>query len=351
MRVTAALAGIVAALTIAAPTASASPLFGVADGSFYDPAAGHVADREVEVGAETVRVMVSWNLVQPSNASSFNWATTDAYVSALASRNIRPLLLVVNAPGWAQNYLECLGNVACPMSNGHLGDWKVFVAAVVRRYSGLDPTGGVDADPIGVEVWNEENLTTNWHSTSGPNPSRYKGILQYAYQGSKSVDSSLPVITGGMTRSAGASGGQYSIQAFLTGMYSAGAKPYFDAIGIHSYPMTTGGSPVAPNLAEAEAVVTDAQGVRDLNGDNNKQLWVTETSYGSSEVPAAQIGTDILAEYDDYAAKYPDIAAFYVWRAVGTQYGLLNDDATFTRRQSFCDLKARFNPGTCTVGT
>jgi hypothetical protein len=337
------------------PPSGVTPAFGYADGSFYDvpPGAGEAsvaAARAREGGAAVVRVLVRWAYVQPLSASDWDWSTVDAYIQALDAAGIRPLLVVTTSPGWAQDPADRCTTILCPPAASRLPAFATFVEQLARRYAG--------ADPAGIEIWNEPNLTVDWKTATGPDPKRYTALLKAGASASRKVDSKLPVILGGLA--SGLDGFyKYSSTTFLNVVYANGGKGSFDAIGLHPYPQPDERNPF-PSTWQLDFALYQARYARDVNNDRGRAIWITETGF-STGMPArgdwpavsgtATEGTQgqgILAWYDR-AAQFSDVKAFLVWRLrddaaspYETGWGVLHGD--WSPKPAFCELHERFAP-------
>src|SRR5918996_35004 len=86
-------------------------LFGFGDSSaIYEypgaPTAERLAGLEAGAGAEGGRFTISWESLQPvppSQDRQFEWDQFDRFVEALDERDIRPLPVLLGAPGWARD--------------------------------------------------------------------------------------------------------------------------------------------------------------------------------------------------------------------------------------------------------
>jgi hypothetical protein len=165
---------------------------------------------------------------------------------------------------------------------------------------------------VGVEVWNEENAISFWPTEKGPDPARYASMLCSAYQGIRAIDSSIPVLFGGLAYGNGVTvSGLVDIPDFLNGAYAAGAKSCMTAIGLHSYPGgrpdVTGG-PFTSALGQVRTTDSD-------NGTSSIPIWLTEVGYcvtgstGCTTVTEQQQGYYLECAYQ-MTVGMTDVAAF-----------------------------------------
>jgi hypothetical protein len=214
-------------------------------------------------GADSVRLDVSWAMLQPTGPTTYDaWGTAfvDRVIGLANARGMKPLIMLWMTPGWA---------------NGHAGA-RVLPTnpadyARVARWSAARWNGKV----VGWEVWNEPNSPS---FMTGADPVAYTRLLKAAYPALKAGSPTTPVITGGV---------EYNDANWLRRMYAAGAKGYFDAIGTHPY---MGIADADPALADDGTMwtFTHAAAVHQLMvsyGDGAKKLWFTE--FGWSSHPTA----------------------------------------------------------------
>jgi hypothetical protein len=349
----AATAGAVMAL-LGGGSAAASPTLGAQD----LPPSGQetlAAQRVKDLGARVLRVHTAWSSIEPtpqSNPAAWNWAATDPWYDALKAQGIRPLILVVYSPSWAQNLLECMNTPRCPPGDSHIGDWQTFVSEVVRRYGvQTTPPNPHYADPVGVEIWNEPNIKTDWNTPGGPSPSRYATMLSSAYDAVKAARPDLPVYMGGLVDSADSARKSISIETWMHEMDTYGVLGKYDVLGFHAYP---GGSPsdsVATVLGRLETSMQRARSSLAVVGQSSKPIALTEIGIGDPQnvdnVQTTQAGDLVAAYYDTTAMQ--GVIEFYVYRLIqgpdSAAYGLVDNDSALTPRPGFCGLKAAFNPG------
>lgn len=250
---------------------------------FNDAAGASSYALQERVGAPVRRILVGWNEVQPG-PTTWTWGQTDAAYAGMLRAHLRPLFVLVAAPCWAHPRVPCDGGQtgAFGPDPAFDGAWAAFVRAVVVRYPRA----------VGIEVWNEENVPTEF--LPYPSPARYTQLLKAAYRAVKGVNRGLPVVSGGLFASAVSQDDAISDSEFLRGMYAAGAKGFLDGIGIHPYPVAarTDGTSAHYDPAVMEQTLSRIRAVRALAHDTHTPLWVTETgvptvAYPGSPAPAS----------------------------------------------------------------
>ncbi|MEW6233406.1 MAG: hypothetical protein AB1566_13990 [Chloroflexota bacterium] len=213
-------------------------------------------------------------------SGSYNWADLDNQAQAFASYG-RKMLFRINGPPPSD-----VGNP--PLSSSDLSRFQAFVQAAAAHLK----SRGVD--PVALEIWNEPNLDYEWGGRA-PSAAEYTALLKAGYNGAKAADPNAIVVSAGLATTGGTVSGltaaeQMSAQAyfraaavagdlaFIQGMYDAGARGFFSALGSHPY-----GGPYPPNqdpttasggmaFRRAEQQYAVMQG----NGDGATPVWATE---------------------------------------------------------------------------
>jgi hypothetical protein len=185
---------------------------------------------------------------------------------------------------------------------------------------------------VAVEVWNEPNLSGLFYPQA--DPARYTQLLHEAYTAVKSVNGSMPVISGGvlMSDGTGAAGPGYSSQTFLADMFADGARHWMDGLGIHVYPTdklsdgTRVWDPAAMSrwFAQVGSVETTA-------GVGHVPLWVTEMGVSTKSehgfpkaLTPAQQASD-LVQMIQMARQNPDVRAAIIDSLQDAAPNLLED--------------------------
>ena len=299
-----------------------------------------------DAGVRWARLNVSWAAIEPNSDDSYDSASLadlDYAVGKVRAAGIGVVMPVADSvPFWASadpgKVLSPLGRQwnkrYRPLSMADYGDFFAFVAA---RFA-----------PAGVhvfEVWNEPNLLQFW--PSGVNAAEYKVMLESAYGAIKSADPQATVLVGGLSQ---------NDRDFLAQLYAAGGRPYFDAVGDHTYPW---GDPAncwndgsGKRARDTICGIEEVRRVMEANGDAAKQVWITEMGWstysGSGGVSEAQ-QADYLVKAYRRLESYPYVRAAlqYSFRNVvsraenpydyGAHFGLLRID--FSRKPAYDAFK------------
>jgi hypothetical protein len=231
------------------------------------------------LGFRWIKLQIRWESQEPA-PGAIDWPTMDGVVSLANGAGKKLLFSVVTTPNWARARTEGQGPPDDPNTYGN------FVAAIAQRYCGR-----VQA----IEVWNEQNLLTEWNTGRGINAKEYIDMLKIAYQRIKAACPGMIVVSGAPTPT-GLTDGWTAVDdvEYLRRMYSNGLKSYCDAVGVHPSGFD--------NPADADwRTWKDSTGfnghrsfffsntikayhdVMVQNGDGNKKLWATEFGWATAE--------------------------------------------------------------------
>src|SRR4051794_4292868 len=234
------------------------------------------ADAMVDAHARWTRIGLGWRNLEPSKGSysSQYLQEQDAAVQAARAAGVKVILDVVESPQWASGSTNKL---APPRNPQDLADFMTFVA---NRYKGQ-----VQA----YEIWNEENGSRFW--PSGPDAGAYTQLLKATYPAIKSADPSALVVFGGLANA------DYH---YVEAAYAAGAKGYFDVMGVHPYSCWSpsgyyyvdsnenwvGNENYTPKAGERVSMY-DYLGYREVHksmvaAGDDKPIWFTELGWSSA---------------------------------------------------------------------
>jgi hypothetical protein len=231
------------------------------------------------LGFQWVKLQIRWESQEPA-PGAIDWGTLDGVVAIANGAGKKLLFSVVTTPSWARARTEGEGPPDNPETLGN------FVGAIAQRYCGK-----VQA----IEVWNEQNLLTEWNTGRGINAKEYMDLLRVAYGRIKAACPGMIVVSGAPTPT-GLSDGYTALDdvEYLRRMYNNGLKNYCDAVGVHPSGFD--------NPADADwRTWKDSSGfnghrsfffsntikayhdVMVQNGDGNKRLWATEFGWATIE--------------------------------------------------------------------
>jgi hypothetical protein len=234
-----------------------------------------VADN-VDMGVNVERIAIYWSSAQPSGPQNNPTGYLNGFkplYDALEAHGIKMIFVVTQAPCWAAPNATCPGGVTSPaVAPVHDQDYANFALKVAQAFP----------DALGIEVWNEPNLGTNWGGAA--DAASYAGLLTATYQ---TINHTTTVTTGGLANYAhgvGAqdAGGNVTYSTFLDTLY-AQAAGNFDAINYHAY---------AKNPAMSVPVVNDDD--NNCIGNPDPTCVMTQVTNRILAVRAAHSGTQPL---------------------------------------------------------
>jgi hypothetical protein len=249
-----------------------------ADGPFAAADAGEW-DRMVAAGAESVRVAVRWQDLQPYRSGAVppveaarfrdvrgvptDFSDLDTLISEAAAHRLEVLPVVQQPPTWAAMRP---GDSASPPETP--ADVQRFLTTLVERYG---PNGTLWSErpwlpriPVSAwQIWNEPNLSGYW--SEQPFARSYVRVLKAAARGVRRADPRATVLLAGFPNRSWAA---------LRKVYAAGGRGHFDAVALHPY---------TARPANVLLLVRYARRVMRRNGDRALPLWITEFTWTASK--------------------------------------------------------------------
>jgi hypothetical protein len=252
-------------MAIAAPTSAMAAEPGV---NLTGTAPSQITELSA-LGTHWVRLFASWPELEPSRGVfAQNWINYYEQTFSSLPRGTKVILDVVNSPSWETGSSDEHAPPANPQ------DYAAFVGSLAQRFG---------TRVSAYEIWNEEDSSSWW--TGGPNPAAYAQLLRATYPAIKGADPSATVVLGGLT------GNDWE---FLEGVYRAGGKGSFDAVGVHTdtacdilspYDFVRGvGNRM---IADSFLAYREVHAVMLANGDN-KPIWMTEASWRTSNATCTE---------------------------------------------------------------
>jgi Tol biopolymer transport system component len=296
-----------------------------------------------DMGFGWAKEYTNWETVEPQ-PGQYRWDDPDNIVAALGGYNLHILMRVHGTPAWARPAGTFLSYPPDDMANfGH------FMEALATRYKGK---------VAAYEIWNEPNLDYEWGYLK-PDPTRYVAMLKAGYQAVKKVDPQALVISAGLATTGEGSATAMGDLAFLKGMYDAGARGSFDALGSHPYAYGHDPDTVDPWGLSLSRVVQQRE-VMVANGDAATPVWITEAGWvlrtnwnlvehASSAVDEAQQAQYLARAYQKTRAEWPWVKALFLfnldfssvpWYAAAEPmrwYAIINPDRT--PRPAYTNIK------------
>ncbi len=272
-----------------------------------------------DAGFNWLKQQIWWKFTEPVEKGGYDWAELDKVVGAVAEAELKLMLSVVQAPGWALG-----GREHGPPEDPN--DFKDFMAALANRYFGR-----VQA----YEIWNETNFAREWGVLDDGAYRAYGELLRAGYEGVKGVDPDATVVFGAPTPTGVADPNIAMDDAvYLERVYAAMPEigDYYDAMGAH--PPGYNNAPDQPFGAERGEGwnghnsfyflrFTDYHRIMDENGDGDKPIWFTEFGWSTSnQAEGYGYGKDnteddqakfLLGAYELIRRDYPYVTHMFVW--------------------------------------
>lgn len=233
---------------------------------------GGILQKSTGAGMGWVRQQLRWDYIEMGR-NQFRWNELDVLMAAVSKHNIKIMLSIAKAPGWASPAGGLPTNSA---------DFYNFMFNLSQRYRG---------QVAAYEIWNEPNIGLE---TGGQvSVSRYVATLKAGYTAVKKNDAGAVVVTGGTSPTGITNGTQVMEDVkFVEECYKYNNgewRNYFDALGVHP-----GGHGNSPDEFWPLDKPTDTtrgwtnhpsfyfrrfENHRDIMlryGDAAKQIWLTE---------------------------------------------------------------------------
>jgi hypothetical protein len=212
-------------------------------------------------GVQWVRIDVGWAMLQP-RAGSYDttWAVpfVEKQIDAARARGFNVMVTFWRTPDWANGGK---GPLVAPTDPSTYAD---ALAHFVKLWKGK-----VQA----WEVWNEPNASEFF---AGADPATYTSLLKSAYTAAHAADPAVNIVFGGT---------MYVDTAWISKVYDAGAKGYFDTMAVHPYMGQADAPPELPdtgdrwNMMHVDALVK----LMEARGDGSMPIWFTEYGWSVHE--------------------------------------------------------------------
>lgn len=232
-----------------------------------------------DAGISWAKEIFPWRSIEGAGKGIYDWSVSDQVVQTLNDRGLKIIARVDFQPAWAR---------ADGANNGppdNYRDYGDYVFALASRYKGR-----IQA----YEIWNEPNLAREWGDRP-PNAAEYVALLRVAYARIKEADPNAMVMTAGLAPTGTGLPDALPDVQYLREMYQAGAKNYFDVLGVHA-PGYKASPETSPDEVQNNKElggrrffcfrrVEDLRQVMVENGDAGKQMAVLEFGWTSDPRP------------------------------------------------------------------
>lgn len=299
-----------------------SPEYGVNLHLWWDPWAAVRRDWPLvkDAGFTWVKQRLAWQDVEGAGPGHYTWEGADQIVDDAERAGVSLVFRIDYPPSWA---LLPAAEGALPVDVTKLGD---FCHALAARYQGR---------VRGYQVWNEPNLAREWNGNA-PDPAGYVTLLRACYVGIKTAYPEALVISAGLSPTGSGLPDALPDETYLTGMYEAGAAPYFDLLGLNA-PGYKAPPELAPEVvADAEngygghsffcfRHVEEMRAIMESHGDAGKQVAILEFGWHTANDPnhpdyawfavTPEQQGDYLVQAFQYAQEHwsPWIGPMFVW--------------------------------------
>ncbi len=245
--------------------------------AYTDAQRNYVLDQYEAIGVRGVRLNVSWAMLQPTSAASYDmWGVDfiDRVIAMINSHGMTPVVTLWLTPGWANGNQGSFVLPTDPQDYARAAEWAA------RRWAGK---------VAAWEVWNEPN---SQHYLHGADPVAYTRLLQAAYPAFHAGDPSTTVMFGGT---------EYNDDTWIERCYQAGVKGFFDVMSTHSYQSPSNKSPLTPDDGTRYTFMhlPAVRAVMVANGDGDKSIWTGmgySTHVDPPDTPAYAQGVDEVTQ-------------------------------------------------------
>ena len=264
--------------TVPAPTPkpSALPEFGTQFhgmwASYTDSQRAMVLDTLKANGVTTVRLDVSWAMLQPNGPTFDTWGTSfvTRVLQMITDREMKPMVMIWLTPSWVTGKSD---DRVPPTSNAELQKWETFTEQVAGRFPQV----------AAWEVWNEPNHDDFMR---GADATVYAKILAAANRGISRGNPQSTVVFGGT---------QFVDVPWIKKALQAGAQGNYDVMGVHPYMAVGDASPDLPDngtIWRLRHIPTLREAM--LAAGDDKPMWFTEFGWRTGSTGSAnwQLGVD-----------------------------------------------------------
>lgn len=372
------VAGMAAAATVALAAATApaqaapTPVRGVNvhmwTNSYDHAVIEQELDHAVALGANTVRVDVGWQNLEPSQKGQydFGWYVPqlDFFMNEADERGLKVIATLQTTPGWASTPRSGQADSEWlpPSDPDDYGDVAAWVAT---RYG---------AKLRALEVWNEPNLCASntapitdcseipgsssffWRTdvpgdTLNHEAEKYAELLAAAYSAVKAASPGTTVLAGSLA---------YADGDFLQDLYDHGIAGDYDAISFHPYNESRAPADSGDPSFRKYSLIAGLEWVRSVqaaNGDTKPQ-WLTEFGWSTCVTGRCVTAANQAAYLEDSwpllkSRSYVQAGIVYTLRNEGTDtseysnFGVLTN--AFGLKSSYAALQRAWTAPNTTI--
>ncbi|WP_319456855.1 MULTISPECIES: GH39 family glycosyl hydrolase [unclassified Mycobacterium] len=256
-----------------------------------------------DLGCRRIRIEAIWSYLETSKGI-YNWTDLDRALILAHEYGLKPLLILgVHRPGASSLFgiFQTPGWV-------NATDFGNMARAVAQRYG---PAGMGLVDEF--EIWNEENQGQFW-GAGDVDPTAYTEYLKTSATGIRQVHPDAGIIIGGFMPIGTLGKVALDPLPFLQGIYRAGGKDFFTAVGNHPYAIDYGFREEMPSATQTFQKVDDALRVEMVaQGDGDKFIQWTEIGFAAPLKMTETQRADWLARTVTLFNAKPHVERFYIY--------------------------------------
>lgn len=353
-RVLGALAVVLGALVVSPARAGAQFELGLQDSTLQRSGAGAAGSLAYgamrTIAGSTIRVSVYWSNVAPGGTRmplgfhpanpadpGYDWSAVDLAVRTARQRHVHVLLMLFDAPKWAEGPNRPAGqpidqNIGPGAWDPSPAQFADFARAAARRYGGSFPDSsqpGTKLPRVNLwEIWNEENLP---YYLAAPNlGAEYRALLNAGYGAIKAIHSDNVVAVGGLAPVSFLPPLSVSPLKFAADLFclqrtgttfvrsrSCPQPAHFDVFAHHPYSLAATPTKHAyryddvlvGDMGKIASVVQAADRLHTVAPRIRHQIWVTEYAWFTNP-PDKLIG-----DSEPRAARYVAYSMYELWHS------------------------------------
>ncbi|MBI4789094.1 MAG: beta-galactosidase [Chloroflexi bacterium] len=227
-----------------------------------------------EAGIVWAKQQFSWEEIE-KRKNQYEWDKSDQIVANFEKYGLQIIARLDRPPAWARKDKNL---ASAPPDN--LNDYGDFVDAFIRRYRGRIHF---------IQIWNEPNIFPEWGNRP-VDPAGYAALLQIAYTRAKAADPNIRVLSAPLaitTPGEPWAPGTTQWRAmddldYLTALYKAGAKDYFDILSANAFGLRASPDEPADRTKLNFQRIALTRQVMEEFGDANKAVWINEYGWNAS---------------------------------------------------------------------
>jgi hypothetical protein len=283
------------------PYRAASPEYGTVVQIFGEPTAERDMQLVAAMGFTWIKVTMPWRAMEPQH-QVYDWTESDRLVELADNYGLKIIARIADSPAWARADGGNNGAVDSPPDDYQ--DYANFIGAFTGHYK------RDNRRVYAIEVWNEPNINREW-AMQVPDPAAYTRLLRLSYVAAKAESPRMTILNGALTPTGTWDDTSQPDDVFLQGMYNAGAGGFFDVLSVHAPGYKAAPETSPDDIANDPTLgghrffgfrhVEDLRNIMVANGDEPKQIWITELGWTSDTIHADyawfQVPEETKADY------------------------------------------------------